>query len=85
MKITADTEGKQSGAAAVTSEIYTIPSGAESLDLTCSVLHCDELGGSWKTIATKKVKIDRTTTDYKFDLGGDVDLSSGFFKVKLEK
>ena len=85
VKITTDTEGKQSGASAVTSEIYTIPSGAESLTLTCSVLHCDELGGSWKTIATKKVKIDRTTTDYTFDLSGDVDLSSGFFKVKLEK
>jgi uncharacterized protein (DUF2141 family) len=85
VKITADTEGKQSGAAAVTSEIYTIPSGAESLDLTCSVLHCDELGGKWTVIATKKVTIYRTTTNYTFDLGGKVDLSSGFFKVKLEK
>ena len=85
VKITADTEGKQSGAAAVTSEIYTIPSGAESLDLTCSVLHCDELGGKWTVIATKKVTIYRTTTNYTFDLGDDVDLASGFFKVKLEK
>ena len=49
------------------------------------MLHCNELGGSWKTIATKKVTIYRTTTNYTFDLGDDVDLASGFFKVKLEK
>ena len=85
VKITADTEGKQSGSAAITSEIYTIPSGADSLTLTCTVLHCDEIGGAWTAIKTSEVAIKRTTNEYTFDLGGDVDLSSGFFKVKLEK
>lgn len=85
VKITADTEGKQSGSAAITSEIYTIPSGADSLTLTCTVLHCDEIGGAWTPIKTSEVTIKRTTNEYTFDLGGDVDLSSGFFKVKLEK
>ena len=71
--------------AAITSEIYTIPSGAETLTLTCTVLHCDEIGGAWTAIKTSEVTIKRTTSEYTFDLGGDVDLSSGFFKVKLEK
>ena len=73
------------GSAAITSEIYTIPSGADSLTLTCTVLHCDEIGGAWTAIKTSEVAIKRTTNEYTFDLGGDVDLSSGFFKVKLEK
>jgi len=83
--ITADTEGTQSGSAAVVSEIYTIPSGG-SLTLTCKVWHRDALdAGSWKVIQTQKVSIEKTTKTYTFDLDGNVDLASGFFKVTLEK
>ena len=85
VKITTDSKGSLQGSDVIVSEIYTIPSGAESLTLTCKVLHCDVLGGPWTEIASKEVKIDRTTTDYTFDLGENVDLSSGFFKAKLEK
>ena len=85
VKITTDSKGMMKGSDVIVSEIYTIPSGAESLTLTCKVLHCDVLGGPWTEIESKEVKIDRTTTDYTFDLGENVDLSSGFFKAKLEK
>ena len=83
--ITADTLGSASGTSCTVSEIYEFPSDGGDLSLTCKVLHCDTIGGVWKEIATKKVDINSTKTDYSFDLGGDVDLSSGFFKVTLEK
>jgi len=83
--ITADTEGKAQGTSSTVSEIYELPSDGSDLKLTCKVLHCNVIGGEWEVKATKEVSINRTKTDYVFDLGGDVDLSSGFFKVKLEK
>ena len=85
VSISADTEGAASGDAA--SQIYTIPGGADTLELTCKVLHRDSLdSGDWTVIKTEKVTIEKKSRTYTFDLGSSpIDLSSGFFKVSLEK
>ena len=86
VSVSATTEGTKKGSAAVNSEIYTIPAGADAVTLTCIVEHRDALkSGKWTTIKTQKVSIGRSSTTYTFDLGGDVDLSSGFFRARLEK
>ena len=84
--LTADTAGAATGQSAAAIEFYEIPAGADSLELTCTVWHRAALdSGSWKAIATEKVAIEKATRTYTFDLGGDIDLSSGFFKVTLDK
>ena len=85
VSISADTEGAASGDAA--SQIYTIPGGADTLELTCKVLHRYSLdSGDWTVIKTEKVTIEKKSRTYTFDLGSSpIDLSSGFFKVSLEK
>ena len=85
VSISADTEGAASGDAA--SQIYTIPGGADTLELTCKVLHRDSLdSGDWTVIKTEKVTIEKKSRTYTFNLGSSsIDLSSGFFKVSLEK
>ena len=85
VSISADTEGATVGSFA--SEIYTIPAGSDTLELTCKVLHRDSLdSGDWTVIKTEKVTIEKKSRTYTFDLGSSpIDLSSGFFKVSLEK
>ena len=57
VSISADTEGATVGSFA--SEIYTIPAGSDTLELTCKVLHRDSLdSGDWTVIKTEKVTID---------------------------
>ena len=85
VSISADTEGAASGSFA--SDIYTIPGGSDTLELTCKVLHRDSLdSGDWTVIKTEKVAIEKKSRTYTFNLGSSsIDLSSGFFKVSLEK
>ena len=85
VSISADTEGAAAGS--VASDIYTIPGGSDTLELTCKVLHRDSLdSGDWTVIKTEKVAIEKKSRTYTFDLGSSpIDLSSGFFKVSLEK
>ena len=85
VSISADTEGAAVGSFA--SDIYTIPAGSDTLELTCKVMHRDSLdSGDWAVIKTEKVTIEKKSRTYTFNLGSSsIDLSSGFFKVSLEK
>lgn len=85
VSISADTEGAAAGS--VASDIYTIPGGSDTLELTCKVMHRDSLdSGDWTVIKTEKVAIEKKSRTYTFNLGSSsIDLSSGFFKVSLEK
>ena len=85
VSVTADTEGRKAGTTAA-SQIYEFPEGDSTLTLTLKLWFNPSLdSGSWVEAGAKEITIERTSGTYVYDIGDTLDLSSGFFKVSLEK
>ena len=83
--VVADTAGSKTGSTPA-SQIYEFPEGNSSLTLTLKLWFNATLDqNSWVEVGAKEISIDRTSGTYTYDIGDALDLSSGFFKVSLEK
>ena len=83
--VVADTEGTKTSSTSAL-QIYEFPEGNSPLTLTLKLWFNSALDqNSWVEVGAKKISIDRTSGTYTYDIGDALDLSSGFFKVSLEK
>jgi hypothetical protein len=85
LEVGADVNSKLSNT--IASSIYTF-TGNDQINVLCRVLNKATLmDAEWTEVASKSITISPTVEvgSITVDLGDEVDLSSGFFKVVLEK
>ena len=82
VKLTVDADVENAYANTIASVIYTFPSETE---VTVQVWRKTSLSDGWgaEPYATKKVTLGGKDAEIVIDLGDDIDLASGFFKVTL--
>ena len=84
--ITAETEGRESDSGSAASHIYRFATDESALVLTLRLWFRPSLDADgWTEIGSTEVTLEKTSGAYTHSLPEGVDLSSGFFKVSLEK